>query len=69
MNADLMFRMPPIPLSALAEKTKDFILGRASYLRCSPEQVIIEMLDGATQARQPVTVTQPEGAGSVARAA
>jgi len=57
MNADSMFRMPPIPLSALAEKTKDFILGRASYLKCSPEQVIIELLDGATQERRQ---TQPE---------
>lgn len=49
MNAEAMFRLPPIPLAALKGRTKDYILGRASYLRCSPEEVIIELLDAQSR--------------------
>lgn len=64
MTAESTLKLPPIPLEALSEKTKDFILARASYRKCSPEEVMLEVLDhasGYTPPATPVAQSQPEG--------
>lgn len=38
-------RLPAIPLDRLSERTKDFLLGRASDLKCSPDDLIVALLD------------------------
>ena len=64
-----MFQLSPIPLAALRGKTKDYILGRASYLKCSPEQVIVELLDGAREPQARTVHPQSEAQATSAMAA
>lgn len=66
MNASDMMKLPPIQLADLSEKTKDYILGRASFRKCSPEEVILEVLDRASgfpapDSLLPAAQPQPEG--------
>lgn len=55
-----MLRLPPVPLASLAGRTKDYILGRASHLQCTPDEVILELLDAAAPPVRRDYPRQPE---------
>lgn len=51
--------LPPIPLAALPERTKDYILGLCNGSGLTPEQAVKRVLDRAAGACPPPAVPAP----------
>lgn len=57
--------LPPVALSDLSERTKDFLLALCNRDNCSPEQAMKKVLDAsAARAGFLALPPQPEDAGS-----
>lgn len=62
--------LPPVPLSAVTESTKDFMLAFCNQRNLSPAAGMIELLDGlACRAGFSPKPTQPEAQATAAMAA
>ena len=45
--------VPPIPLSRLPERTKDYLLALANERRCTPVEAVKQTLDAAAESYMP----------------
>lgn len=68
MSADAMM-LPPIPLAALPERTKDFVLALCNQRGCSPAAAIKSILDSSAASAGFLALPSPQPEGDGVQAA